>query len=160
MPKVGCLRLLTLGDVEVAMKLVGTLLVLALAIIFSQRYLAPVQQLSKEAKLLTQFNSFLESSPLHSAVHWKDVSVGYNTNTDLVVDAVSVLKALGFAKPPAQSVSPSIEKMDDFTALVAYFMAQGSAVERVIVDTGLCETIVNAAVKAHGTKEAESLRTP
>ena len=133
------------------MKIVVSLFIVAVAIVFSQLYIVPVGELSPETNLLRQYASFLDSSPQNRVVHWKRVAVGYNTNTDLVADAVSVLNILGHAQPPTvPSACSSIEKMDDFTALVSYFMAQGSAVERVIVNVELCETIVQAAQKAQG----------
>ena len=137
-----------------AMKLLWAVVVVITAVLLAHHYLPGETSESPEIHFWKAALSFIDSSPQASTIHYNNVAVGYNTNADLVSDAVLVLQRLGFSEPPSKIDRKShdkIQRLADFSSLVAYFMTQGSAAERVIVDRDVCTSIVSAARATGGT---------
>lgn len=85
-------------------------------------------------------------------IHYKKLSIGYNTNVDLIVDALGVLKALR-VDPTSTQLHPhsSLKSLQEFQDTFANFFSQGSAAERLIENAELCASIVAAAQKVSGS---------
>lgn len=125
-----------------------------LAAVYAAREFFPWDSNETRESLFLQTSLSLLNHPESNVIRFKEVAVGYNTNADLVADAVSVLKKLGHANPPRKEDRVPVDKvqhLSDFTSLVSYFMTQGSAAERIIVDKEVCGTIVTAARDIGGT---------
>lgn len=137
-----------------SMRLVVYIALVVLAVVVAQIYVpSATPEVTIEEKLLESMMSISGgSSSLQGApVYYKKVAIGYNTNTDLVTNAVAVAKALGHEKPPEfEKPANRISNIHDFLALLGYFMTDGSAVERVITDYDTCRTIVDAARLTEG----------
>lgn len=129
-------------------------IVVVLAAVFAARQFLPWDSSETRESLFLQTSLSLLDHAESNAIRFHDVAVGYNTNADLVADAVSVLKKLGHDKPPRKEDRVPVDKvsqLSDFTSLVSYFMTQGSAAERIIVDRQVCGTIATAARDIGGT---------
>lgn len=146
------------------MKTVIALIVLLIAVLFMQVYMPNrTQEPPSVASLFRQMMSIVEASPGGSRVHYHNVAIGYNTNADLVVDAVPVLRALQVESPPRGVVHESVSSIQDLAELLAHFMIDGSAVERTIIDDDICHTIVKASRGVVGTckfADLSSLTSP
>ncbi|EFA84840.1 glucokinase [Heterostelium album PN500] len=72
------------------------------------------------------------------------VAVGYNTNLDLVVNAVDLLHALGLS--PTQNPTPSdeIHTLSQFEQTFTYYFDSGSAAERFITEKDVFDQIIKA----------------
>lgn len=135
------------------MKIIWATITVILAVFLAQQLLPAQPKESVESQFLSPALSLLNSSSEKEAIQFKHVAIGYNTNTDLVADAVDVLSELGFAQPPKQEkreVHSKISRLEDFSELVSYFMQHGSACERIIVDDEACAAIVGATRRARG----------
>lgn len=128
------------------------LLALLIAVIIMQIYVPhEPSEAPTTASLFAAMLDYVDSAPGGSQVHYDKVAIGYNTNSDLVVDAIPVMNQLGVSNPPSGNVHDSISTPADLAELVAHFMASGSAVERVITNYEACKAIVGAARSIPGT---------
>jgi ADP-dependent glucokinase len=131
------------------MKLIAVIGIVVAAVLLGPMFFPAVEveeANSKEAVLFAAMKELVSTDPERASCLYKSVAVGYNTNTDLVTSAVAVVKALGYEKPiEIGKPSDSISSLSDFVSLIGYFMREGSAVERVIVDYDLCKTIVDTS---------------
>jgi ADP-dependent glucokinase len=117
-------------------------------------YLAYQQpQTLTAASVYERFKAILSADPNSAQVHYPLVGVGYNTGSDLVVRAISVLNQLELRPSQDSKSVESVSSLEDLSDLVSHFMSQGSAAERVIVNLDLCARIVNAARATEGTKK-------
>ncbi|EGC31620.1 hypothetical protein DICPUDRAFT_50094 [Dictyostelium purpureum] len=79
--------------------------------------------------------------------HNKTVAVGYNTNLDLVVDAIELLEKLKLKPQPLHHQPKEvISSLSDFEAIFSYYFKSGSAAERYIQDEETFESILAAAL--------------
>jgi len=82
-------------------------------------------------------------------VDHQKMAIGYNTNLDLIVSAVSLMKMLGFKEPMNSGVEMKvineIKTLDDFKDLFQLYFKEGSAVERFIGDNDLCQKIIESS---------------
>ncbi|GAM28129.1 hypothetical protein SAMD00019534_113050 [Acytostelium subglobosum LB1] len=74
------------------------------------------------------------------------IAVGYNTNLDLVVDAIELMQMLGVITSESPLSADSIDSIDDFENTFTYYFKTGSAAERTINDKKLFDVILNAAL--------------
>lgn len=136
------------------MKLIWAVPVALLAVLLAHQFLPWDFTESPEARFYQTSLTWLQSTPSSSLIRFQQVAVGYNTNADLVADAVLVLERLGLHQPPSKTLRKAHDRvrlLSDFSSLVAYYMTQGSAAERVIVDKEVCTAIVDAARAIGGT---------
>jgi hypothetical protein len=96
----------------------------------------------------------LEQRVASSKPIYKRVAVGYNTNSDLIVPGLQLLRALNIS---ANSIKPAdyekLTTMDEFVASFSHFFALGSAAERFIEDENLCRQIIDTAQHLQGAQK-------
>lgn len=138
------------------MKLILSSLTLVAAVILATRFYLPIPHTDARVALTYErMLNVLASTPNSATILYDRVSIGYNTNSDLLVDATAVMEQLNL-KPGVAKAHEKLTSLSDFAELVTYFMSDGSAVERVIVDTNACKTIVAAARQVKGMNEIVS----
>ncbi|KAN0023309.1 hypothetical protein ACTFIU_011479 [Dictyostelium citrinum] len=81
----------------------------------------------------------------------KTIAVGYNTNLDLVVDAIELMDRLKLKssihnRPMSKEI---IKSLDDFEQTFSHYFKSGSAAERMIQDEDTFNSILAAALQSH-----------
>jgi hypothetical protein len=112
----------------------------------------PTPQTATPANDATTAIGALQNITKNAQVHYQRLAIGYNTNVDLIVDALGVLKALRVdptsARPHPHS---SLKSLQEFHDTFSNFFSQGSAAERLIENDSLCADIVAAAQRVDRT---------
>lgn len=123
--------------------------ILAIALVIG--VLRPDLLLTAEERQAQNAINSLRSIANRAQVHYSRLAIGYNTNVDLIADAVGVLGQLG-ANPAAASPHPysSIRSLKEFRDTFAKFFSEGSAAERFIENAALCQEIVEATQRVPG----------
>ncbi|ELR12829.1 ADPdependent glucokinase [Acanthamoeba castellanii str. Neff] len=79
------------------------------------------------------------------------IGLGYNTNLDLVVDALEVVQALGVQPPQGPTEHPVISSATDLQETFGHYFKQGSAAERYVADVPLFERLDAQASAVYST---------
>lgn len=135
-----------------------SIVVVVVALIFA--VFGPNEPAGEKQDAPAQAIAALQKITHNAKVQYKKLAIGYNTNVDLIVDGVAVLKALR-VDPTATKPHPhsSLQSLQAFQDTFSHFFAEGSAAERLIENDSLCQDIVAAAQMVPGMfSSAVSLR--
>eukprot|EP01089_Gocevia_fonbrunei_P011838 TRINITY_DN2625_c0_g1_i1.p1 TRINITY_DN2625_c0_g1~~TRINITY_DN2625_c0_g1_i1.p1 ORF type:complete len:501 (+),score=93.92 TRINITY_DN2625_c0_g1_i1:62-1564(+) len=74
------------------------------------------------------------------------IAIGYNSNLDLIVNAIQLLKSLSLVPSNnSQDSYDTIASMEEFEKTFSYYMNRGSAAERFVEDKAVFNFIVSSA---------------
>ncbi|KAK6179202.1 hypothetical protein SNE40_011617 [Patella caerulea] len=79
------------------------------------------------------------------------LSVGVNSNLDIIVDGVKLLKKLGIS-PGKQKNHDIIDNLEELQETFSYFFDKGSAAERIFSEPSIYKQITNAAKTLPGVE--------
>lgn len=126
----------------------GALFILLLSILLNNFYLYK-ESGNVEKKTYNSFIRILQKTETNNA--FSRIAVGYNTNVDLIVDGIGLLKELKL--DPSKAVlkaSDDIDSIESFYNTFIYFFEKGSAAERIIVDDEICKLIIETSQRLDG----------